>query len=70
MKTLEDEWYVVVKAYMFTIFERFFIIIYCVSALSLHIESADSMILYCCYQEITGIWRDTETFVAYTTAGF
>ena len=44
-KTLEDGWYVVINAYKFTIFEiwgDFFV--YRVSALSLHIESTDSMI--------------------------
>ena len=36
----ENEWHYVIKAYNFTCFEGFFcIIIYCVSALSLHIES-------------------------------
>jgi len=47
-KTLKDEWYVVINAYKFTVFEilRDFlgIVIYCVSALSLHIESTDSII--------------------------
>jgi len=47
-KTLEDEQYVFIKAYKLTVFEiliNFFCIaIYCVSALSLHIESTDSMI--------------------------
>jgi len=40
MKTLQDEWYIVIKPYMFTIFEilrGFCITIYCVSTLSLHI---------------------------------
>ena len=37
--TLEDEWYMGIKASKFTVFERFFgIIICCVSTLSLHIE--------------------------------
>jgi len=36
MKTLEDEWYV--------LRDFFCIVIYCVSVLSLHIESTDSMI--------------------------
>ena len=47
MKTLKDEPYVVIKAYKFTAFEilRVFscIIIYCVSALSLRIQSTDSI---------------------------
>ena len=37
--TLEDEWYVVIKAYKLTVSEilrDFCIVIYCVSALSLH----------------------------------
>jgi len=42
MKTLKDEWYIVIKASMF--FKRSLCIIYCVSVLSLHIESTDSMI--------------------------
>ena len=40
-KTLEDEQYVVIKAYKFTVFERF---IYCVSTLSQHTESTNSII--------------------------
>jgi len=40
MKALEDEWYVVIKAYKLAVFEIlgdfFCIAIYCVSALSLH----------------------------------
>jgi len=38
MKTLEDEQYVVIKAYKFTVFEiwRDFNVLSCVSALSLH----------------------------------
>ena len=47
-EALENERYVVIKAYKFTIFEilgEFFCInIYCMSALSLHIESTDSII--------------------------
>ena len=48
MKTFEDEWYIDIKANKFTTLEIlreiFGIVIYCVSALSLHIESTDSMI--------------------------
>ena len=45
MKTLEDDWYVVIRAYKCTVSERFFCIsIYCVSVVSLHTESTDSMI--------------------------
>ena len=46
MKTLKDEWYIVIKASKITInfFTRCLCIIYCVSVLSLHIESTDSMI--------------------------
>ena len=43
MLTLKDEWYVVIQAYRFTIFEilrDFFGC--CISVLALHIESADS----------------------------
>jgi len=40
MKTLEDEWYAVIEAYKLTCFEIlrdfFCIVIYCMSALSLH----------------------------------
>jgi len=45
-KTLEDEWYVAIKAYKFEIFEFFScIIIYCISVQSLHnLESTDSVI--------------------------
>ena len=45
MKTLEDEWYIVIK-YKFSIFEilRVCFVIYCVSVLSLHIESINSVI--------------------------
>ena len=49
MKTLKDEWYVAIKAYKFTVFEilrDFCIIIYCMSVLSLHIQSTNSIILY------------------------
>ena len=49
MKTLEDEWYGVITAYKLAVLEieKFACIsIYCVSALSLHIESTDSMIYY------------------------
>ena len=46
MKTFEDEWYVVIKAHKFMVFEilRDFLYyhIYCVSALSLHLESTNS----------------------------
>ena len=50
MKTLDDEWYVVIKAYKLTVFEilrNFFcIVIYCMSALYIPtLESTDSMIL-------------------------
>jgi len=41
MKTLEDEWYIVIQVYKFK--RDFCIIVYCVSALSLHIESTDTM---------------------------
>ena len=47
MKTLEGERYVVIKAYKFTVFERFFfniIKVHCMSALSLRIETTDSII--------------------------
>jgi len=47
MKALEDEWYIVIKP-VFEILRDFFCIsIYCVSTLSLHIESIDSMIPKC-----------------------
>ena len=46
MKALEDEWYVVKKACKFPAFEIFCIVIYCVSALSLHIKTTDSMIAF------------------------
>jgi len=36
MKRLEDERYIVIKAYKFTILEIFCIIMYCMSAESLH----------------------------------
>ena len=52
-EALENEWYVIIKAYKFTVFEIFFV--YCMSTLSLHIESIDSIIncklridLQCC----------------------
>jgi len=39
-KTVEDEWYVVIKVHTLSIIEVFFcVIIYCVSMLSLHIQS-------------------------------
>ena len=48
MKSLKDEWYIVIKAYKFTDFEIlrdfFVLIIHSVSELSLHIESTDSLI--------------------------
>ena len=47
MKTLEDEWYIVIKAYQFTVFEILrdvFVVSYFVSTLSLHVESTDSII--------------------------
>ena len=44
MKTLEDGWYVVINAYKFTVLEIWRDFLYCVSTLSLHIESTDSMI--------------------------
>ena len=50
MKTLEDEWQGVITAYKLALLEilRIFrISIYCMSALSLHIESTDSMMLLC-----------------------
>ena len=41
MKTLEDDWYVVIKAY----FETYVcIVMYCVYVVSLHTESTDSVI--------------------------
>jgi len=44
MKILKDGCYIVVNPYKFTAFEIIFcIIICCMSALSLHIESTDSM---------------------------
>ena len=45
MKTLEDEWYIVIKAYKFTVFVLYchILYIYCVSAISL--QSTDSAIL-------------------------
>ena len=50
MKTLEDGWYIVINAYKFTVqvwrdFLYYHIHLYCMSALSLHIESTDSMIM-------------------------
>ena len=46
-ETIEDEWHVVIKDYKFTIFGILrgflFIVIYCLSMLSLHIESNNSM---------------------------
>jgi len=45
MKTLKEEWYTVIKAYKLTIFEILRDFIYCMSALSLHIESIGSMIV-------------------------
>ena len=49
MKTLEGEWYMVIKAYKFTVFERIFLYYHsiCMSALSLHIESTDSITSDC-----------------------
>ena len=48
MKTLEDEWYVVIKAYKCTVSEiwrDFFVLAYyCVSVVSLYKESTDSII--------------------------
>ena len=57
VKTLEDEWYVVIKAYNFTAFEieRFFGTIYCMSALSLHTETTDSMIKYYEWYTVYGV---------------
>ena len=50
MKTLEDDWYVVIKAYKCTVSEIFCIDMYCVYVVSLHIESTDSMIIFSsCY---------------------
>ena len=49
MKTLEDERYVVIKAYKCTVSEiwiDFFVCIYCVYVVSLHTESTDSVIAY------------------------
>ena len=50
MKTLEDEWSGVITAYKLAVLEilRNFVCIsiYCVSALSLHIESIDSMMTH------------------------
>ena len=40
-EALENEWYIVIKATILR--EIFGIIIYCVSALSLYIQSTDSM---------------------------
>jgi len=37
MKTLEDEWYIVIKAY------TLIVIIYCASTLALHIESTTQL---------------------------
>ena len=46
LKTLEDEWYVVIKAYKLTVFEIFlYCHILCVRAIPT-LESTDSMILY------------------------
>jgi len=38
---LENEWYIVIKAYEFTVFEifRFFVLLYSASMLLLHMES-------------------------------
>ena len=55
MKTLEDEWYAVIKLYKFNVFEvlrDFCVIIYSVSALSLCIVSTSRLydmqsIMYC-----------------------
>ena len=52
MKTLEDERYVVIKAYKCTVSEiwrDFFVLAYnyCVYVVSLHTESTDSVILCC-----------------------
>ena len=46
MKTLEDEWYVAgrLKVYRFRDLRVLCIIIYCMSALSLHIECTDPML--------------------------
>ena len=44
MKTLDNERYIVINAYKFAIFERFFIVIYCVSLLSLRIKLTDSIV--------------------------
>ena len=46
MKQHKDEWYIVIKAYKFTGFEIFCIIIYCMSALSINIESTDCTICH------------------------
>ena len=42
----QNEQYVVIKAFKFTVFESFkdFFCIYCISALSLHLESTDNMV--------------------------
>ena len=49
-EALKNEWYIVIKVYKLAIFEilgEFCISIYCMSALSLHIES-DSVIHLAC----------------------
>ena len=48
MKALEGEWYVVIKAYEFTVFERLFVLLYiacpCYYYIIIIIESTHSMI--------------------------
>ena len=45
MKTLEDEWYIVIKACMLTVFRDFFVS-------SLHIESTESVIMFVTWESI------------------
>jgi len=45
MKKLKEGWYAAIKAYKLTIFEILRDFIYCASALSLHIESIDYVIV-------------------------
>jgi len=47
MKTLEDEWYIIIKAYKISIFEilrELFVLSHITCCAILHVESTDSMI--------------------------
>jgi len=45
MKTIDDKWYIVIKAYKFTVFEILSYIMCLPHAIPIHIESTNSTIL-------------------------